>query len=130
MPAFNLDLASSDGNYIPCNKMQAKLGNSPFPVRLSAGNVYRSIGCSQIVKRDNVEALSLRHNHQFRDLKGKNVLKGRTCSNVFIKELPSPQRVKSQEGVLVNCHLHDNRNRTDWKQIWEPLIRNNQRKYI
>jgi hypothetical protein len=60
MPAFNLDLASSDGNYIPCNKMQAKLGNSPFPVRLSAGNVYRSIGCSQIVKRDNVEALSLR----------------------------------------------------------------------
>jgi hypothetical protein len=41
--------------------MQAKLGNSPFPVRLSAGNVYRSIGRSQIAKRDNVEASSPRH---------------------------------------------------------------------
>jgi hypothetical protein len=49
---------------------------------------YESIGRSQIVKRDNVEALSLRHNHQFRDLKSKNVLKGRTYSTVLIKELP------------------------------------------
>jgi hypothetical protein len=40
------------------------------------------------------------------------VLKGMTYSNVLIKELPSPQQANSQERVLVNCHLHDNRNRT------------------
>jgi hypothetical protein len=58
------------------------------------------------------------------------VLKGRTYSTVLIKELPWSKRINSHKGVLVNCHLHDNRNRTDWKQIWEPLIRNNRRKYI
>jgi hypothetical protein len=31
---------------------------------------------------------------------------------VLIKELPSSQQANSHRGVSVNCHLHDNRNRT------------------